>query len=258
MFFHREDISATCFVGFDVISKAIVGEIILIDGQTGFKDECGLYSIAAIVLVAHLILAIFHCQNRARNRAAVPVGCLSHVKAGQCGQVKLSVCTDSNGTPVAISRYRTAADSSNVYTSQPIFCTIQFTQTVILAQVQRCQLIIIAYQRYQAAILFHVQFCQFIIATIQLCQLRLVPDIQLHQLISRAIQFFQLEALADIQRHQIVVRTIKFDQFPHAIHYDIRYIVIGAIHLLKIQPRENAQIHVGQFIIGAIQFFQSA
>ena len=38
----------------------------------------------------------------------------------------------------------------------------------------------------------------------------------------------------------------------------IRYIVIGAIHLLKIQPIENAQIHVGQFIIGAIQFFQSA
>ena len=77
-------------------------------------------------------------------------------------------------------------------------------------------------------------------------------------MISRAIQFFQLEALADIQRHQVVVGTIKFDQFPHAIHYDIRYIVIGAIHLLKIQPRANAQIHVGQFIIGAIQFFQSA
>ena len=129
---------------------------------------------------------------------------------------------------------------------------------MILAQVQRCQLIIIACQRCQAAILFHVQFCQFIIATIQLFQLRLVPDIQLHQLISRAIQFFQLEALADIQRHQVVVGTIKFDQFPHAIHYDIRYIVIGAIHLLKIQPIENAQIHVGQFIIGAIQFFQSA
>lgn len=136
-------------------------------------------------------MALLHCRNRigssphpchlplserARNRAAVPVGCLSHVKAGQGGQVKLSVCTDCNGAPVAISCYRDA-NSSNVYTSQPIFCTIQFPQTVILAQVQRCQLIIIAYQRYQAAILFHVQFCQFIIATIQLCQLRLVPDI---------------------------------------------------------------------------------
>ena len=257
MLFDREDISATCFVGFDVISKVSVGEIILIDGQTGFKDECAVYSLAAIVLVAHLVLAIFHCQNRARNRAAIPAGCPAHVKAGQGGQVKRSVCTDSNGTPVAISRYRTA-DSSNVYTSQPILCTIQITQTVILAQVQRCQLIIIAYQRCQVAILFHVQFRQFIFATIQLCQLRLVPDIQLHQLISRAIQLLQLEALADIQLHQIVVGTIKFDQFPHAIHYDLRYIVIGAIHLFEIQPRANAQIHVGQFIIGAIQFFQSA
>ena len=85
-----------------------------------------------------------------------------------------------------------------------------------------------------------------------------MPDIQLHQLISRAIQFFPLEALADIQRHQVVVGTIKFDQFPHAIHYDIPYFVIGAIHLFKIQPRATAQIHVGQSIIGAIQFFQSA
>ena len=149
-------------------------------------------------MVAHLIIAIFHCQNHARNRTAVPVGCLAHVKAGQGVQVKRSVCTYCNGAPVATSCYR-AADSSSVQTSQLIICTIQITQTVIFAQVQRFQLIIIAYQRCQAAILFHVQFCQFIIVTIQLCQLSLATDIQLHQLISGAIQLLQLGALADIQ-----------------------------------------------------------
>lgn len=36
--------------------------------------------------------------RQAGNGAADPVGGFVHVKAGQCGQVKLSVCTDSNGT----------------------------------------------------------------------------------------------------------------------------------------------------------------
>ena len=190
MFFHREDISATCFVVFDVLSKVRVREIFLIDGQTGFKDECRFYSLAAIVLVAHLILAIFHCQNRARNRAAVPVACLSHVKAVQSVQVKRSVCKDCDRVPVSISIYSASDHIGKVHTSQPVFRTAQMAQAGILPQVQRCQLISITRQRCQILIPAYVQFCQFIMVTIQQCQVSLVFDIQLYQLIYRAIQLF--------------------------------------------------------------------
>ena len=192
MFFHREDISATCFVGLDVISKVRVREIFLIDGQTGFKDECRVYSLAAIVLVAHLILAIFHSQNRARtrNRTAVPVGGFAHVKAGQSVQVKRSVCKDCDRVPVSISIYSVSDHMGKVHTSQPVFRTAQMAQAVILAQVQRCQLISITRQRCQILIPAYVQFYQFIMVTIQQCQVSLVFDIQLYQLIYRAIQLF--------------------------------------------------------------------
>ena len=93
--------------------------------------------------------------------------------------------------------------------------TIQFLQQFILAQNQRCQLVVLAFYPFQMGLMGHicVQLCQPICGTVECYQKFTVFDIQLLQIIVRAIERHQIFQMRYIQLFQLVLGTRQMVNF---------------------------------------------
>ena len=89
--------------------------------------------------------------------------------------------------------------------------TIQFLQQFILAQNQRCQLVVLAFYTYQTGLMGHicVQLCEPIPGTVKCFQKLTISDIQLLQIVVRAIEHHQIFQMRYIQLFQLVLGTIQ-------------------------------------------------
>ena len=93
--------------------------------------------------------------------------------------------------------------------------TIQFLQQFILAQNQRCQLVVLAFHTYQTGLMFHicVQLCQLICGTVECYQEYTIFDIQLRQIVVRAIERHLIFQMRYIQLFQLVPRANQMVNF---------------------------------------------
>ena len=89
--------------------------------------------------------------------------------------------------------------------------TIQFLQQFILAQNQRCQLVVLAFYPFQIGFMSHiyVQLCQLICRTVECYQRFTIFDIQLLQIVVRSIERHQIFQMRYIQLFQLVPRAIQ-------------------------------------------------